>query len=518
MTESSHMYSLRVSTTLFVSVVIFILFMFIFPYTTQFGDSLIILAFSISVLFSMLIGNLWDLRPRPVHLFFCIYMIFYYLLPGYLHTAYGHFPDFGAGYSPAQVLSASTVVACFLICFFVGYIMDFPARGGAPRVTIPGRLLPVTVFCVAASLIAAAMLGFGNILATLRERNLENTAPSPNALMLAAIAHACSFYAFMFGIILFRAKKSTLSPIIVLLTFSLFLVFNSPLSVTRFVIGSYIISIFLVLLRFNRMQKFVIAVALVVAQFGLFEYISYLSRGDLNTEFNWSPIENFIANPDFDGFQSTINVAAMHDELGGKRGVNLASAILFFIPRPFWPQKSPGTGGEAAIYEGYPMYNISSPLPSEFYIDFGMPGVIVLSLLFGFFVRLSDDYFMHFKETSDVLGQVLVATAAGYIFIILRGALVGTLGPCAFSLAVSAICRRYSSTPDLISPGGETGVVRCRSQPTGCRLAALHETTENKEKSDRPEAGLACHDIPRFALPASPRSNASRPVGTSEGS
>jgi hypothetical protein len=91
-------------------------------------------------------------------------------------------------------------------------------------------------------------------------------------------------------------------------------------------------------------------------------------------------------------------------------------------------------------------------LPSEFYVDFGLPGVVVLSFLFGMFVRLCDDYFMHFKRTSDTLGQVFVSTVAGYIFIILRGSLVGTLGPVLLSLFIAGVCHRYSTAPVLVSP------------------------------------------------------------------
>jgi hypothetical protein len=300
---------------------------------------------------------------------------------------------------------------------------------------------------MAATLITGAMLGFGSLLVHIREGDLTDVLPSPDRLMLEAVSRCSSFFAFMFGIFLFRARKTFISLALMIITSSIFFVLNSPLAVTRFVIGSYIISAFLVLLPFNRIQKFALVLALVGAQAGIFAYISYLSRGDVNTEFKWSPVEDFMTSGDFDGFQSTINVVAMHDERGGKGGVNLASAILFFVPRTLWPGKSPGTGGEAAIYEGYPMYNISSPLPSEFYIDFGILGVFVLSLFFGLFVRLCDDYFLHFKKTLDLTGQVLVASIAGYLFIILRGSLVGTLGPCALSLAIASVCHWYVTVP-----------------------------------------------------------------------
>jgi len=386
-------------------------------------------------------------------------MIFYYLLPGYFHTAYQRFPFFGAGYNPAQVLAASKVVAVFLIFFLVGYSMDFRFRGGEPRVVVPKRLFGVTVFCTAATLVAGAMLGFGSLLVHIREGNLTDTLPSPDRLMLESVSRCSSFFAFMFGLFLFRAKKTVMSLALILITSSIFFILNSPLAVTRFVIGSYIISTFLVLLRFDRMQKFALVLALVGAQAGIFAYVSYLSRGDLNSEFRWSPAEDFVSSGDFDGFQSTINVVAMHDELGGKGGVNLASAMLFFVPRTLWPGKSPGTGGEAAIYEGYPMVNISSPLPSEFYIDFGILGVFVLSLFFGLFIRLCDDYFLHFKKTLDLTGQVLVASIAGYLFIILRGSLVGTLGPCALSLTIAAICHWYVTNPVSVASCDERALV-----------------------------------------------------------
>jgi hypothetical protein len=278
--------------------------------------------------------------------------------------------------------------------------------------------------------------------------------PSPPRLIMAAIAHSCSFYAFIFSVFLFRSCKDLVNLAILVSTGALFLLFNPPLSITRFLLGSYIITMFLVFLHVNKIQKLALVAALVLSQGSLFAYVSYLSRGDLNSEFKFSPVEYYLTSGDFDGFQSTINIVSMHDNVGGKGGVNLLSAVFFFVPRNVWPTKSIGTGGEGAMYEGYPFFNISSPLPSEFYVDFGMLGVVVLSLLFGLFVRLSDDYFMVFKKASDAVGQLFFATAAGFVFIILRGSLVGTLGPIVLSLAIVGICYRYSTAPRSTFPDG----------------------------------------------------------------
>jgi hypothetical protein len=428
------------------------LFDWIAPLNNQYGEALIVIAVCILILSLMLASNLLDERPRPVHLLFCLYMIFFYLLPGFFHLVYGQFPFFNAGYVPGRVLRATIVIFVFLLCTVVGYRIDFPTRRGAPRSIVPSNLRKAILFCAAAAVIAATLYGFGSLLATRGEES--DVITSPSRLVIGAIARSCSFYAFMFAIFNFRSQKDLSGIGMLLSTAAIFMIFNSPLSIPRFMLASYIIVMFFVFLKVTKLQKLALALALVASQGTLFSYISYISRGAQGTEFNLSPIDYYMTSGDFDGLQSTINVIEMHDEEGGKGGVNILSAVFFFVPREVWPQKSIGTGGEGAMFEGYPFINISSPLPSEFYVDFGMAGVIALSLLFGLFVRLCDDYFMHFKNTSDSIGQIFVCTVAGYIFIILRGSLVGTLGPVALSLFIAGICHRYSTAPSP-HPGGK---------------------------------------------------------------
>jgi hypothetical protein len=295
--------------------------------------------------------------------------------------------------------------------------------------------------------VAGAMVGFGALLQPRGEDVYADSLPSPNALMLSTIARSCGFYAFMLSTLAVKTQKTLVSMNASVMACAIFLFVNSPLAIPRFVLGSYIISMFCVFLPVTRVQKLSIVLALVLSQGSLFAYVSYIARGDPETAFKLSPFEYYVTSGDFDGLQSTINVVAMHDGKGGKEGLNLLSAILFFVPRSVWPEKSQGTGPEAGVYEGYPFNNLSSPLPSEFYVDFGIGGVVILSLLFGLFMKLCDDYFKHFKKTKDFTGQLLIATFAGYIFIILRGSLVATLGPIVLSTAIAVICHKYITVP-----------------------------------------------------------------------
>lgn len=433
-------------------VIWFVAFAFFLPFTSQDSSSLIVLAVCILALSLMLMANITDARPRPVHLMFCIYMIFFYLLPGYLHTAYGRFPFFAAGYSPPQIFQATIVIAVFLLCVMVGYSVAFPSRG-APRIVIPANLSTAVLICAGVAAVAGAMYGFGALLASRGEES--GVLASPSRLIIGTLARSGAFYAFIFSIIAFRHQRDLAGLLTMLATCGLFLFFNSPVAISRSALASYFIIGFFVFFRVGRMQKLALALALVASQGTLFSYISHISRGAVGSEFNLSPLEYYIDSGDFDGLQSTIDVVEMHDQQGAKGGVNLLSAILFFVPRDFWPEKSIGTGGEAAMFLGYPFINISSPLPSEFYVDFGMPGVVILSLLFGLFVRLCDDYFMHFKMTRDLVGQTYVATVAGWLFIFVRGSLIGNLGPILLSLTIAGICHRLTTTPALVHQDDE---------------------------------------------------------------
>ncbi len=143
----------------------------------------------------------------------------------------------------------------------------------------------------------------------------------------------------------------------------------------------------------------------------MFSYISYLSRGDLSASYARSPLEEFTKSGDFDGLQSTINVVAMHDELGGKGGVSIASPFFSSCPSRCGQKNPEGQAEKPRSSSAIPCI-IFLALPSEFYVDFGIPGVILFSLLFGLLVRMGDDRFAFYKERSDYLGQIMIATIA----------------------------------------------------------------------------------------------------------
>ena len=84
------------------------------------------------------------------------------------------------------------------------------------------------------------------------------------------------------------------------------------------------------------------------------------------------------------------------NERGFYFGKQLISAIFFWVPRSVWTNKGSGTGQELGDYlvqsEQLWFNNISSILPLEAYVDFGIIGVIVFAICFGKILVMSDKF------------------------------------------------------------------------------------------------------------------------------
>ena len=188
-------------------------------------------------------------------------------------------------------------------------------------------------------------------------------------------------------------------------------------------------------------RKVAFLILSVFFQLTVFPLVSVLSRGDIEDFLSTPLVEYFASTGDFDGFQSTINVVSYAQATGLKLGVNLLSALLVFVPREYWEGKSRGTGGEAALWNGYDFINISAPLPSEFYVDFGVLGVLVGGALLGYILAKVDGGIREARRSNDQLRLLHFAVVVGYLFIILRGSLIGVVAPFGFTYAMVWITR-----------------------------------------------------------------------------
>lgn len=374
---------------------------------------------------------------HPVLLTCLIYMNLFYLVPGMVHMRLGAYPFFNQYYAPWVADVGALIVFVFSVTFFCGYgSLELPTNKTSRRFVIEFHYGQAVLLLAVISILSGLIAGYGNLMATRGEVTELALEPSIYQQMITTVARISPFLAFLISLAYVRIRWSVYSSALVALSVILFLPANSPLAIPRYILGSYLISTIFLLFPMKIKQKFVFVGIIAFAQFTIFPLASDAARGEGAASFEFAPIRYISTHGDFDGFQSTLNVVEWTSGAAFQHGRQLLSAAFFFVPRSFAPWKSIGTGGEAATYVGYPFINISAPLPSELYVDFGFPGLVILSFAIGRMIRKIDIYFERHSDRFGVVGRLLPAIVSGYAFILMRGSLVGVLGPFAFSCAL----------------------------------------------------------------------------------
>jgi hypothetical protein len=134
------------------------------------------------------------------------------------------------------------------------------------------------------------------------------------------------------------------------------------------------------------------------------------------------------------------NTISWVDTRGHTYGRQLAGSALFFVPRAVWSGKPEDTGVRVGEWMGMNMTNLSAPLWTEFWVDFGASGMIGGLALIGYAAARTDRrYALAVTRAGPGPGSVLAIAApliAGYTFILLRGPLLQAAG----KLAIGALC------------------------------------------------------------------------------
>jgi hypothetical protein len=144
-----------------------------------------------------------------------------------------------------------------------------------------------------------------------------------------------------------------------------------------------------------------------------------------------SGIYESLINPDFDAYQQLSNTIAFVQTQGFQMGKQISGAFLLFIPNEFWESKPIPSGPMVATSANLRFTNISSPIPAEAYIDFGIAGVIAYTLLIGYLISRADQVLLTSQKNRNFssISLVLLLAISGQISLLLRGALIGVAGP-----------------------------------------------------------------------------------------
>lgn len=389
-----------------------------------------------------------------------IYFSIYLVLPGYNHASINLFPFFGFSYAPEVRTSAALIVMLFMIAVAIGYVVtpSAPVNARPARVAHPtGRVVQDNgalgfVLTVVSLISMAVFLRAIGLSAALGTRETLDAATSDNvaAGFAVAVPRALTFLPLIYGTMLAKfSKNKRLGLLLLLINTPIFLVVNFPLSLPRSQVFGIIILFLLLIFNFKKVSlRSVLSAAYVFGALVAMPVLNHFSRrGGTFADLNLRQLtSSYFESGDFDGYQSVANAVVYVDLYSHTAGVQLMSAILFFVPRSIWPGKGEPTGKLTSEAVGYTFTNISQPLPSEFYVDFGWAGVIIGGLLLGVaFSRL--DRWIDRGWVNDHRTRLAAGWLMGFGLTVFRGTLLGVLPPFAIVALGLWVIARWGMRP-----------------------------------------------------------------------
>jgi len=337
------------------------------------------------------------LTPRSVHAagFWVFSYVFLGLAP-ISQLASGSFPWLD-NYTVEIIDYSWVLVSVGMLSYMLGYVLGLRGVELGAEEVVRGSIsyFPYMVAVgVGLSLFGIMYNGVGMLFVSRHElfSNMDSSGSSV-FMLVQALMRVPLFFVTLFSLYITLEYKKYFYVSCALI--ALVLVVNNPLSTPRYWFGAVTLSILFlyIAVRHERMVR-LFPVSLVLILVLVFPVMDVF-RSTLDTDFfaaveNFSAVEDLERSPDFDAFQQLMNTIVYVDIYGLEYGRQFLSSLFFWVPRFLWEGKSQASGLMVAESLGYSFTNLSSPLWAEFYIDFGLLGLIFGMFLFGYaFARIS---------------------------------------------------------------------------------------------------------------------------------
>jgi len=246
-----------------------------------------------------------------------------------------------------------------------------------------------------------------------------------------------------------RVQKNFVRLLYLLLQFLVLIIVCNPISSPRNLVGVVFTSIALVLFKFQpKIIRFAIALTPIffVLIFPILDFFRYSKSGGLHKKIG---IGQLSTNQDYDAFQQLCNTVA-HVNVGGfQKGKQILGFFLLFIPRTIWQGKPVPTGPFVAGSLNFEFTNVSSPLPAEGFIDFGIIGVVLYAFCFGLIISKLDNLVrLSIIDNNSFTKIGYFAFLSSYSIIVLRGSLMGVGAAIFVATFFYLVADRFCRTPE----------------------------------------------------------------------
>lgn len=143
---------------------------------------------------------------------------------------------------------------------------------------------------------------------------------------------------------------------------------------------------------------------------------------------------------DYDAYSMVARTLQYAGSVGTTGGYQLLGALLFFVPRSLWPSKPEGSGNLVGAAQGQNFLNISSPLPAEGVVNFGVAGLLIFAVAAALACRYLDRWFVESKSPL----RLFYPFACMLLFFVMRGDLLSsfayTVGYAASFFLLCLVC------------------------------------------------------------------------------
>ncbi|MCU1353200.1 MAG: hypothetical protein JWM05_2409 [Acidimicrobiales bacterium] len=214
---------------------------------------------------------------------------------------------------------------------------------------------------------------------------------------------------------------------------------GNPLSNPRYRFGGIMIALAIAFFPQRSVTRFRVgAIAIIAVLVIVFPYAA-IFRYDQRATPKGPLSGQLIGSADYGMFQQQLNGFVYVSDHGHTMGRQVMGAVLSPVPRMIWKNKPIATGD---LVSRTSAINASSDLWTEANVDFGLAGVTVFFLFYGWATRVFDDaYHKRSLRKPSVVGAAVPLFAAFQIFLV-RGALQPAFGELAPIAVVFVCCLR----------------------------------------------------------------------------
>lgn len=231
----------------------------------------------------------------------------------------------------------------------------------------------------------------------------------------------------IFNTFLFYLFCNNKNKIIFIILFLLAIISVFPTGVPRFFAASMYLTFFYILtlkyFNINISLLFVLIIGLIFI-FPFLDLFRWVTTDDKisNYTFNLD-----LASGNFDAF-GTYTLALNRGTI--VYGSNILSAIFFFIPRFFWPNKEIGSGAKISGELNLTLDNISMPYFAEGYLSFGILGLLMFTIFISYLAfKIDINFYKKIAQINLISNPIFLIIYLNVVFLfffIMRGDLLSS--------------------------------------------------------------------------------------------